>query len=601
MGISYVYKKFKPEDKAIIPFNAHKQYDFDASQASLNNITYVTSSYTSESISLYSSASSIYGGDGKNVIKYNQIDHLFYRDHLKKFGTKKDPIHYLKQFKELYKNANILSIPSGLYGFEIKKSSFYLSSSTHELVDDSYGNLIVRGTDVDNYPNDVQQNVFRLGPVKGFKKHDLKVYDDYAFVEGREFKGDFQYIYKKFYRKGQHNANGPTYHTSNNEKYPKGYYSKDEDDSYYFNELKYKNIDFNESSVGLGAGNQKWEEIRLRSNTSSYIEAPHNARFNFNTDENFAISFYFKPYATGSVSDPPSSEKRYILAKSTTETTVTNRTKLGSGSRFIDKPSGPQFPFEIYLQSSSIYFERSDGNITNQVTYKITDGLYETNQQHHILCQLSSSTMELYYNSSKVDTTTNTLVNPTRNKANLYIGSKGTPNSTMLDTEEGGTSDNKLFNGTLSNINIWSRPFSQTQINNISSSINASPYIGNIFYQSGFAIITNPNYITALSDGDGGTIKKIQFQGSHLIYEHEYQCTVQEHEFNSTTNTSVRKNKSTNPYELESFTSSSFFKPYITTIGLYNEAYELLAIGKLGQPIRCSDETDTTFIIRYDT
>ena len=51
---------------------------------------------------------------------------------------------------------------------------------------------------------------------------------------------------------------------------------------------------------------------------------------------------------------------------------------------------------------------------------------------------------------------------------------------------------------------------------------------------------------------------------------------------------------------LEDFTSASFFSPYITTIGLYNESYELLAIAKLGQPIRRSDETDTTFVVRFD-
>ena len=28
---------------------------------------------------------------------------------------------------------------------------------------------------------------------------------------------------------------------------------------------------------------------------------------------------------------------------------------------------------------------------------------------------------------------------------------------------------------------------------------------------------------------------------------------------------------------------------------------ELLVVGKLGQPVRMSDETDTTFIIRWDT
>ena len=34
---------------------------------------------------------------------------------------------------------------------------------------------------------------------------------------------------------------------------------------------------------------------------------------------------------------------------------------------------------------------------------------------------------------------------------------------------------------------------------------------------------------------------------------------------------------------------------------LYNENNELLVVGKLGQPIRKSSKTDTTFIVRYDT
>ena len=77
-----VYKKFTAQDKAIIPFNAHKQYNFNSSSAATNQVIHYTAKHTSESISLYSSASSIYGGDSKNVIKYNQLDHLFYRDYI---------------------------------------------------------------------------------------------------------------------------------------------------------------------------------------------------------------------------------------------------------------------------------------------------------------------------------------------------------------------------------------------------------------------------------------------------------------------------------------------------------------------------------------
>ena len=66
--MSTVYKKFTPQDYAIVPFNAHKQYSFTSASAASNSIKHFKTEWTSESISLYSSASSTYGGDTKKVI-----------------------------------------------------------------------------------------------------------------------------------------------------------------------------------------------------------------------------------------------------------------------------------------------------------------------------------------------------------------------------------------------------------------------------------------------------------------------------------------------------------------------------------------------------
>ena len=129
-----VYKKFTAQDKALIPFNAHKQYNFTSASAAISQISHYTANHTSESVSSYSSASSDYGGDTINVVKYNQIDHLFYRNYKQKIDSKKDFKNYLKQRRDLYKRANILSIPTGLYGYEIKPNSFYLSASGQEVI-----------------------------------------------------------------------------------------------------------------------------------------------------------------------------------------------------------------------------------------------------------------------------------------------------------------------------------------------------------------------------------------------------------------------------------------------------------------------------------
>ena len=49
------------------------------------------------------------------------------------------------------------------------------------------------------------------------------------------------------------------------------------------------------------------------------------------------------------------------------------------------------------------------------------------------------------------------------------------------------------------------------------------------------------------------------------------------------------------------FLTGSYFSPYVTTIGLYNESYQLVAVGKLSKPIPISLYVDTTFVVNIDT
>ena len=112
---------------------------------------------------------------------------------------------------------------------QIRKNSFYLSSSQYGVVDDSQGNLIISGTNVDNYPNDVQENVFRLDPIKGFKKYDLRVYDGYAIYNTYWNNGSqvspagghtptLDIIERKYWRQGLHNPAARDHYTTNNVK-----------------------------------------------------------------------------------------------------------------------------------------------------------------------------------------------------------------------------------------------------------------------------------------------------------------------------------------------------------------------------------------------
>jgi len=164
--------------------------------------------------------------------------------------------------------------------------------------------------------------------------------------------------------------------------------------------------------------------------------------------------------------------------------------------------------------------------------------------------------------------------------------------------------------------------------------ISGSQIVGNILYPHGVIVLTGNEYIYSTEGSVYGTAtygvstygagmagealnywtssllnaiysQKItcSFSSSYTIYETQYKCTIRENEFNSTLNPSAM----TGSYEtgsksgiLNDNLTGSYFDPYITTVGLYDEMQNLLAIGKLSQLLPTSPTTDTTIIINLD-
>lgn len=90
---------------------------------------------------------------------------------------------------------------------------------------------------------------------------------------------------------------------------------------------------------------------------------------------------------------------------------------------------------------------------------------------------------------------------------------------------------------------------------------------------------------------------KLSFKNRYTVYENEIVCAVEQNEFNMSQNPTLTTDTSGS---LRDFATGSDFQPYVTTIGLYNDANELLIVGKLAQPTLLSTKTSTTFVIRYD-
>ena len=89
----------------------------------------------------------------------------------------------------------------------------------------------------------------------------------------------------------------------------------------------------------------------------------------------------------------------------------------------------------------------------------------------------------------------------------------------------------------------------------------------------------------------------ISLKNEHVIYETEIKCVVGENEFNYSQNPTLQTGSFG---ELKEIALSPEFTPYVTTIGLYNDAGELLMVAKLAQPLPLSSTTDTVFIIKID-
>ncbi len=83
------------------------------------------------------------------------------------------------------------------------------------------------------------------------------------------------------------------------------------------------------------------------------------------------------------------------------------------------------------------------------------------------------------------------------------------------------------------------------------------------------------------------------------IYQNEVRCRVNENDFNYTLNPSANKAGTSGSY-IDAVTGSDFH-PYATTVGLYNDKNELLVVGKLSTPYPIPQNTDITFIIRWDS
>lgn len=172
---------------------------------------------------------------------------------------------------------------------------------------------------------------------------------------------------------------------------------------------------------------------------------------------------------------------------------------------------------------------------------------------------------------------------------------------------------------------IPTKVYDDTYGNLYVSSSGTGSYIGNIFYNKGIAVITEDTgsvVTSVLSAGIkivSGSAIALNYDSSLELEQHQINIRVGPEEYNhSIFNPSTKKiliaegeatqsfidsgipTASENGWVINKLMGSDLLKPYITTIGLYNDQYELLAIAKTSTPIQRTFDAEQIFIIRFD-
>jgi hypothetical protein len=142
---------------------------------------------------------------------------------------------------------------------------------------------------------------------------------------------------------------------------------------------------------------------------------------------------------------------------------------------------------------------------------------------------------------------------------------------------------------------------------------------GNIFYDRGLIVVAKD-----IVSGSVLSQFTLNFRSTKTIYENEIFLSVLENEFNVSQNPTavdydgsigrikLHNIRSTiNPLKVGGFAdylysgsvdpTGSYLAPYITTIGLYDNELNMVAVAKLPQPIKSLPDYPINFIVRFDT
>ena len=117
---------------------------------------------------------------------------------------------------------------------------------------------------------------------------------------------------------------------------------------------------------------------------------------------------------------------------------------------------------------------------------------------------------------------------------------------------------------------------------------------GTVVYSHGQVILTDKPQTLYYQ---GTPLQDFNWKSNVPIYTYNYTVRLSDYEFNFTQNPSALTGSNNS---LKNEFTGSYFQPYITTVGLYNDSNELIAVAKLSKPLPKSKNTETAIQIKLD-
>lgn len=582
MGKPGAFKKINSSDKTITPFKVYRSWRYigtssldvdgidrlvaikpDPSKYSGNKVTLDSWQMQIDSASLLVN----FANERPASMIWYSLNHLYYKRAGQPFETfgYSDPAAIERT---IFNEAYVISIPQKKFGEAIKPGSVKLkfkntaiSATTMSLIDDGKGNLI---------DTELSSSISNELVYIGFNSSTYeKNYHEFVTADS-DFVNTSDYI-------------------------------TDVRAESLIPELRVTSKKMYISpNTNLQIGLANWGNAAFM-HGKGYIRIPNREELNFKQTDNFAVSFWLSPSS--------SADTQYILTKRTTGTgDVLNNRIIQTGDVNYN---ASQYPFEIYIPANSytLVANQSNGSITPTCTATASLAF---NTSTHVVFQKTGSLMQLFTNGNLV-AESNTVDTNFHNNADIFIGSLG------IDSNKDGV---KGYKGAIGEIFIFNKGLTRSEVkqlaytgsNLMTTNTNA---VGNVFYEHGMIVLSDPrpkygtaqfktfndklyNYISEVTQSAYIDDFSLEYNSTVTLYEHEYVCKLKDDEFNFTSNPTIRLNNDLNSDTPKEMVSNDRFSPYITTVGLYTDSGELVAIGKLGTPIKKRNDVDLNLIVRFD-